>query len=176
MKLTNPILITINNTLHIKADNLEAVEVDSSCEPELCLAVGFHAFNPTLKMQLLDTLIERGIPLPQEIADRIEVREITKWIEHETDPYPIVFRRAFLLPVKEDNGFTCSHPNCQCTAFCTHYKQPEIYPLTNTEVTFNTEKSYTIEEIEKAIDMSVLENYQIEILKREIINNLKNGI
>jgi hypothetical protein len=202
MKLINPTLITLNNVPHIKADNLEPVEVDSSSINELLNYTKKDRLGITGNLSsgwYID--IEKGIHI-SELSDRIEVREkrillaksggykeglmVNPATFIDGKPYKVT-HKAFLLPAKEDKvsskeiematkfwnnvdnsyskykigEFECRYPQCACTTKCTHYK--------NT----NTEKSYTIEEIEKAIDMSVLENYQIEILKREIINNLK---
>lgn len=81
--------------------------------------------------------------------------------------------KAFLLPVKEDKGFTCSHPNCQCTAFCTHYKQPEIYPLTDNSIhiQFTNKTSYTIEEIKNAISVFVAGEQTLDTDPFEVIIN-----
>lgn len=161
MKLINPTLITINNTLHIKADNLEHVEVDSGSAYKIDIIM---RNKTTLSANNYEYQLLKGIPLPQELSDRIEVRNCTKYINTESYSVPVVCKRAFLLPAKEDN---------------IHFdkEQNKIYQFENA----NLSKLYTIEEIELAIDSAISiiniqknfsTNNKME-LKRKIINNLK---
>ncbi len=146
MNLQNPILITLNNTLHIKADNLEPVEVDSSCTSEL---IG-HIIKRLVETNSHEKdfyriLKEYGYNI-SELSDRIEVREETT--HHKSDV--VKTYKAFLLPEKEDN-----FPNIASAL------RKGINPM------------YTIEEIEKAIDEILLPMSFKERLKIAVINNLK---
>lgn len=162
MKLQNPILITLNNVPHIKADNLEPVEVEQHSANEIyVLHLGCTFLDNVAKKNQIKRELKQGIPLPQELSDRIEVREerillaksggykegseIKPATIIEGNPYKITYK-AFLLPEKED-------------------ELRELLEIVD-------KKSYTIEEIEKAIEESnVIGDKQY--LKSEIINNLK---
>lgn len=175
MKLTNPILITLNNVPHIKADNLEPVEVDSSCVDKLIDDVWLEKRKTRLLNEIPNAInLMEGINI-SELSDRIEVREerillaksggykegseIKPATIIEGNPYKITYK-AFLLPVKEE-GSTMVNGTPQWLTDPTKVKA---------NITF--EKSYTIEEIEKAIEESnVIGDKQY--LKSEIINNLK---
>lgn len=168
MKLINPILITLNNVPHIKADNLEPVEIDITSY-HLFMNAATYLVNGNEKHNNLserrDNALIEGIPLPQELSDRIEVREerilLAKsggyreglMIEPATfidgKPYKVTYK-AFLLLVKEDN-----FPNIASAL------RKGINPM------------YTIEEIEKAIDEMLLPMSFKERLKIAVINNLK---
>ena len=142
MKLINPILITLTNNLHIKADNLEPVEVDSSCKSQLltlAFNVGKHTINTFYVLKE-----GQGINI-SELSDRIEVREIK--VNAYNKSSTAFIKRAFLLPVKED-------------------ELSELLAIVD-------KKSYTIEEIENAIDEMLLPMSFKERLKIELINNLK---
>ncbi len=176
MKLQNPILITLNNVPHIKADNLEPVEVEQHSANEIyVLHLGCTFLDNVAKKNQIKRELKQGIPLPQELSDRIEVREerillaksggykegseIKPATIIEGNPYKITYK-AFLLPVKEE-GSTMVNGTPQWLTDPTKVKA---------NITF--EKSYTIEEIEKAIEESnVIGDKQY--LKSEIINNLK---
>tara|TARA_R110000868_G_scaffold369101_1_gene632324 strand:+ start:386 stop:865 length:480 start_codon:yes stop_codon:yes gene_type:complete len=147
MKLINPILITLNNTLHIKADNLEAVEVDSSCEQEL------------KHLALKDVnWFKQGTPIPQELSDRIEVREVFHMANNNSISRPVSVFKAFLLPEKENKcDGTCADNECICDDL------QECLEIVD-------KKYYTIEEIEKAIDDL---GFIYDNVKEAIINNLK---
>jgi len=97
MKLINPILITLHNTLHIKADNLEPVEVDSSCLDELSEIVynktKYQSKHPSINYYLLE-----GINI-SELSDMIEVRKI---YVHKRESLNNFVYRAFLLPEKDE--------------------------------------------------------------------------
>lgn len=67
MKLINPILLTLNNTLHIKADNLEPVEVDSSCVDGILLSIDH---------KIPQFSLSEGINI-SELSDRIELTNKT---------------------------------------------------------------------------------------------------
>lgn len=73
MKYKNLTLITINNTIHIKADNLEPVEVDSSCVDYLTYLafkdIKWYIHGITNPKYYL----HKGINI-SELSDRIEVR------------------------------------------------------------------------------------------------------
>lgn len=174
MKLTNPILITLNNVPHIKADNLEPVEVDSSCVDEFRNLAHVEWLNTECSLTFGEYLRRNKINI-SELSDRIEVREerillaksggykegseIKPATIIEGNPYKITYK-AFLLPVKEE-GSTMVNGTPQWLTDPTKVKA---------NITF--EKSYTIEEIEKAIEESnVIGDKQY--LKSEIINNLK---
>ena len=132
MKYNNLILITLNNTLHIKADNLEPVEVDSSLWDFLYHNPHTWNWNADLSTINVDHLL-----------DRIEVREI--YIHKRENLNNFVYR-AFLLPEKED-------------------ELSELLEIVD-------KKSYTIEEIESAIDEAI-EIWEHKHIKNIIINNLK---
>ena len=180
MKLTNPILITLNNVPHIKADNLEPVEVDSSCVKEF-RRYAYLKYSETMEAdsfaEIDETIANKGVDI-SELSDRIEVREerillaksggykegseIKPATIIEGNPYKITYK-AFLLPVKEE-GSTMVNGTPQWLTDPTKVKA---------NITF--EKSYTIEEIEKAIRKEndncgqPLTDKSID----EIINNLK---
>jgi hypothetical protein len=159
MKYENLILITLNNTLHIKADNLEAVEVDSSCVEQLELLV-----YPT---QAYKSALPTGINI-SELSDRIEVRD-KRLYRDDNGTFIGCKLFAFLLPVKEDK---C--PKCRTTDFksCHSIFCPMRENTNNTDENTHakiSEKSYSIEEIEKAIDKSG----GLTVDKQEILNNLK---
>jgi len=147
MKYENLTLITLNNVLHIKADNLEAVEVDSSCVDELSDLV-FKDTKWFIKGKTNDKYyLSRGVDI-SELSDSIEVRDF--------ETYPIT-KRAFLLPVKEiDDSLNVVLDNQKELELCL-----EIVD----------KKSYTIEEIERAIDMIFTSEFGNR-LKEAIINNL----
>ena len=101
MTCKNLTLITLNNTLHIKADNLEPVEVDSSCIDNLIDDVWFEKRKTRLINEIPNAInLMEGINI-SELSDRIEVRNCTKYINTESYSVPVVCKRAFLLPVKE---------------------------------------------------------------------------
>lgn len=122
MKLTNPILITLNNVPHIKADNLEAVEVDSSCDSELKQLIGkaYLKAGGWLRCGLtLEEFKKDGVKIPKRMADRIFISRKWKPLTNfcndcgsgthknecdNADSGCIHFTsKAFLLPAKEDN-------------------------------------------------------------------------
>lgn len=145
MKLINPILITLNNVPHIKADNLEPVEVDSSCTSELETIISkYYRSRQGFRYSAMVRDLFEGLPI-SELLDRIEVREETT--HHKLDV--VKTYKAFLLPEKED-------------------ELSELLEIVD-------KKSYTIEEIEKAIRKEndncgqPLTDKSID----EIINNLK---
>ncbi len=145
-KYKSLILITINNTLHIKADNLEPVEVDSSCVDEIRELAYIKYFEDELTYQHKFSFhLKQGINI-SELSDRIELREETT--HHKSDV--VKTYKAFLLPEKEDN-----FPNIASAL------RKGINPM------------YTIEEIEKAIDEMLLPMSFKERLKIAVINNLK---
>jgi hypothetical protein len=130
MKLINPILQTINNTLHIKADNLEAVEVDSSCVDELSDLV-FKDTKWFIKGKTNDKYyLSRGVEI-SELSDRIFIsrkwKPLTDFCNDcgsgthknqcdNADSGCIHFTsKAFLLPVKETKcDGTCADNECIC--------------------------------------------------------------
>lgn len=148
MKYENLTLITLNNTLHIKADNLEPVEVDSSCKEYLEKYV-FKIHNTPLNFadrkqgwKDFDNKLKNGINI-SELSDRIEVMATCL----VNDNY-----RAFLLPDKEDKcDGKCAPNECLCD---TDYM-----------------KSYTIEEIKKAFEP--INKILGDGVMIELINNLK---
>lgn len=80
MTYKNLTLITLNNTLHIKADNLEAVEVDSSCDSELKQLIGkaYLKAGGWLRCGLtLEEFKKDGVKIPKRMADRIFISR--KW-------------------------------------------------------------------------------------------------
>lgn len=100
-KYQNLTLITLNNVLHIKADNLEPVEVDSSCKSQLltlAFNVGKHTINTFYVLKE-----GQGINI-SELSDRIEVREIK--VNAYNKSSTAFIKRAFLLPVKEKGKLT----------------------------------------------------------------------
>ena len=151
MKYKNLTLITLNNTLHIKADNLEAVEFDlTSASAIMVQNLGYTIFESKQHKANILLKLEKGIPLPQELSDRIEVKH--HWLDSCGDK-----QKAFLLPEKEE-GSTMVNGVPQWLTDPTKVKA---------EITFV--KSYSIEEIEKAIDAIGF----YFVTKEEIINNLK---
>ena len=162
MKLINPILITLNNTLHIKADNLDKeIEVDSSCVDKLIDDVWLEKRKTRLLNEIPNAInLMEGINI-SELSDRIEVNNTVLDIVDEKWVY---VKRAFFLPVKEDNQIH----NCPTCG-----SQVEIKG--NTTMYYQPIKSYTIDEIEKAIRKEndncgqPLTDKSID----EIINNLK---
>lgn len=163
MNYKNLTLITLNNTLHIKADNLDAVEVDSSCVDELSDLV-FKDTKWFIKGKTNDKYyLQKGVDI-SELADRIEVRDNIMWEN----------KRAFLLPSKEDE--------CKC------FRLGEGSPWQTYNCKIHNEnlkecleivdkKSYTIEEIERAIDETMPNKYSMawdnERFKKLFFNNLK---
>ena len=157
MKLNNPILITLNNTLHIKADNLEPMEVDSSCTSELETIISkYYRSRQGFRDSTMARDLFEGLPI-SELLDRIEVRKI---YAHKRESLNNFVYRAFLLPVKEDITDSLK-------------ERKDIEDAYRKQ--FGIEKSYTIEEIEKAIRKEndncgqPLTDKSID----EIINNLK---
>lgn len=146
MKYENPILIIINNTLHIKADNLEPVEVDSSCVKQLEeLVYPTAAFRGALPT---------GINI-QELSDRIEVRTI----EVGDKVRQFTIQRAFLLPEKEDLSWN-------------DMSKEEV----NEEALPSLSAKYSIEEIETAVKEEINKYFGItmrESVTKAIISNLK---
>lgn len=161
MKLINPILLTLNNTLHIKADNLEPVEVDSSCTSEIRKLSQIKykkAFGTRIgEIEYYYALNDIGISI-QELSDRIEVRKI---YVHKRESLNNFVYRAFLLPEKEDK------------------ETIKTFTITQTELTgvlINGVRYYPIEEIEKAINgVKLVPHYDeiLKIIKKQILNNLK---
>lgn len=127
--------------------------------------------------------LKQGIPLPQELSDRIEVREeaCDNCINlHGGSNSPNCCNNfksvAFLLPVKEDKEvfmFPCLNKE-QCKEQCKTCES-----LSNNGFK-ESDKSYTIEEIEKAIEQikcnSIQSRMYTDKLKEEIINNLKSKL
>jgi len=149
----NLTLITINNTLHIKADNLEPVQVDSSCVQEIHEKAfknyddGTHQYNHKFWYHL-----KEGINI-SELSDRIEVREIR--ISGATSESFCVVKHAFLLPEKEDKELL------------EDLDKSIIEPYAQFKC---NKRTYTIEEIEKALNKTNICHYD----KLEVLNNLKN--
>ena len=98
MKYKNLTLITLNNTLHIKADNLEPVEVDSSCVDDFRNIAHIEWLNTECSLTFGEYLRRNKFDI-SELSDRIEVREI--YIHKRENLNNFVYR-AFLLPEKED--------------------------------------------------------------------------
>jgi hypothetical protein len=93
MKLINPILLTLNNTLHIKADNLEPVEVDSSCVDELEEIIIKKWSSDRITSLTFDNYLKEGINI-SELSDRIQiVRDVN---------CPVGSPKAFLIPEKDE--------------------------------------------------------------------------
>lgn len=155
MKLINPTLITINNTLHIKADNLEPVEVDSSCVKDF-RRYAYLKYSETMEAnsfaEIDETIANKGVDI-SELSDRIKVKHT--WLDSCGDR-----PKAFLLPVKEDSIESLVEKNKQ--------------EWNNKQ--FGIEKSYTIEEIEKAIDETMPHKYSMawdnETFKKLFLTNL----
>jgi hypothetical protein len=208
MKLINPTLITLNNTLHIKADNLEAMEVDSSCVDELSDLV-FKDTKWFIKGKTNDKYyLSRGVEI-SELSDRIFIsrkwKPLTDFCNDcgcgthknqcdNADSGCIHFTsKAFLLPEKEDNNVLIpdfnsprnwtedySLENGNYTCFCMTckntfigYKRRVMCKECNDLqecLEIVDKKSYTIEEIEKAIDDL---GFIYDNVKEAIINNLK---
>ena len=152
MKLINPILLTLNNTLHIKADNLEPVEVDSSCVDELEEIIIKKWSSDRITSLTFDNYLKEGINI-SELSDRIQiVRDVN---------CPVGSPKAFLIPEKEDK------------------ETIKTFTITQTELTgvlINGVRYYPIEEIEKAINgVKLVPHYDeiLKIIKKQILNNLK---
>lgn len=206
-------LIQIDNTLYIVEGENKHKVAEESIEKLMNEAInivrnkhGFFAsfdlFQETPSMDITD------------IKHRIQIRDVTDWIEGDIEVKPINVRRAFLLPEKEEpkvlipdfnsprnwtedyqleNGnYTCFCRICNNTFI--GYKRRVICKVCSNKEDklddslnivldnkhemqelgekFNIQKLYSIEQIKSAINQVVLEGYQIEILEREIINNL----
>lgn len=170
MTCKNLTLITLNNTLHIKADNLEPVEVDSSCIDNLIDDVWFEKRKTRLINEIPNAInLMEGINI-SELSDRIEVRNCTKYINTESYSVPVVCKRAFLLPVKEwadTKDFTWKDATEEEI-------QSEALPSLTEKYGKSFEKSYTIEEIKNAISIFVAGEQTLDTDPFEvIINNLK---
>ena len=205
MKLINPILLTLNNTLHIKADNLEPVEVDSSCVDGILLSIDH---------KIPQFSLSEGINI-SELSDRIEVRDTEidvnerKELFHKMHPnktvadfahkkgqttnsiqsqfhnifdeanVPTNKLKAFLLPEKEDKCDGKCVPNeclCEWEDMTKEQVKAEALPSITEKYGKSFEKSYTIEEIEKAINgVKLVPHYDeiLKIIKKQILNNLK---
>lgn len=101
MKLINPILITINSDIHIKANNLDPVRVDDSCVDKLIDDVLFEKRKTRLLNEIPNAInLLEGINI-SELADRIEVKDV-KQIREDNGTSIGYSKRAFLLPEKED--------------------------------------------------------------------------
>jgi hypothetical protein len=175
MKLINPILITLNNTLYIKADNLEPVEVDSSCAFDLKIYVHKKYFRNLKKGEYagVSNELEKGINI-SELSDRIFIsrkwKPLTDFCNDcgsgthknqcdNADSGCIHFTsKAFLLPVKECKCFRLGEGSKWQTYLCDIHNE------------IVDKKSYSIEEIEKAIDDL---GFIYDNVKEAIINNLK---
>lgn len=167
MEYENPILITLNNTLHIKADNLEPVEVDSSCADELSDLV-FKGTKWFIKGKTNDKYyLQKGVDI-SELSDRIEVREskvVCEDCPYKTHPCAEgcskVILTAFLLPEKEVKcDGTCADNECICDDL------QECLEIVD-------KKSYSIEEIERAIDKLPFSQVLRNTIKVDVNNNLK---
>ena len=161
MKYKNLTLITINNTLHIKADNLEPVEVDSSCVDGILLSIDH---------KIPQFSLSEGINI-SELSDRIQiVRDVN---------CPVGSPKAFLLPEKEDKCDGKCVPNeclCEWEDMTKEQVKAEALPSITEKYGKSFEKSYTIEEIEKAINgVKLVPHYDeiLKIIKKQILNNLK---
>ena len=214
MKLINPILLTLNNTLHIKADNLEPVEVDSSCVDELEEIIIKKWSSDRITSLTFDNYLKEGINI-SELSDRIEVRDTEidvnerKELFHKMHPnktvadfahkkgqttnsiqsqfhnifdeanVPTNKLKAFLLPEKEDKCDGKCVPNeclCEWEDMTKEQVKAEALPSITEKYGKSFEKSYTIEEIEKAINgVKLVPHYDeiLKIIKKQILNNLK---
>ena len=201
----NLTLISINNTLHIKADNLEPVEVDSSCVDGILLSIDH---------KIPQFSLSEGINI-SELSDRIEVRDTEidvnerKELFHKMHPnktvadfahkkgqttnsiqsqfhnifdeanVPTNKLKAFLLPEKEDKCDGKCVPNeclCEWEDMTKEQVKAEALPSITEKYGKSFEKSYTIEEIEKAINgVKLVPHYDeiLKIIKKQILNNLK---
>lgn len=150
MKYKNLTLITINNTLHIKADNLEPVEVDSSCADELSDLV-FKGTKWFIKGKTNDKYyLQKGVDI-SELSDRIEVRKI---YVHKRESLNNFVYRAFLLPEKEDKCDGKCVPNeclCEWEDMTKEQVKAEALPSITEKYGKSFEKSYTIEEIKETL-------------------------
>lgn len=178
MKYENLTLITLNSVLHIKADNLEAVEVDSSCIDELTKFSQKNYISNSLgylhKTWHDDILI--GINI-SELSDRIFIsrkwKPLTDFCNDcgsgthknqcdNADSGCIHFTsKAFLLLEKEVKcDGTCADNECICDDL------QECLEIVD-------KKSYSIEEIEKAIDKLPFSQVLRNTIKVDVKNNLK---
>ena len=191
MKLQNPILITLNNTLHIKADNLEPVEVDSSCVRELETEAGFiFGRTETLTLRGFYDAICKGLGI-SELSDRIEVRNCTKYINTESYSVPVVCKRAFLLPVKEEktikfkvgetlklgfqddtNGVLMEYTGNDIL-FVVRKDSVDYKISSKRVVELDNKEAYTMKEVEKAIDNLPISGAFRNTLKRLLAITLK---
>ncbi len=162
MKLINPILITLNNTLHIKADNLDKeIEVDSSCVDKLIDDVWLEKRKTRLLNEIPNAInLMEGINI-SELSDRIEVNNTVLDIVDEKWVY---VKRAFLLPAKEDNQIH----NCPTCGSKVEIKG-------NTTMYYQPIKSYTIEEIENVLkqEFKDAKEFGYELTPIHIINRFK---
>lgn len=155
MKLINPILLTLNNTLHIKADNLEPVEVDSSCVDELEEIIIKKWSSDRITSLTFDNYLKEGINI-SELSDRIQiVRDVN---------CPVGSPKAFLIPEKEDK--------CKCFRLGEGSKWQtyncEIHNENLNEcLEIVDKKSYTIEEIKEALKSTKKLGENMEKCKNE---------
>ena len=176
MTYKNLTLITLNNTLHIKADNLEAVEVDSSCADELSDLV-FKGTKWFIKGKTNDKYyLQKGVDI-SELSDRIFINRTWKPLtdfcndcgsgthKNQCDNADIgcihFTSKAFLLLEKEVKcDGTCADNECICDDL------QECLEIVD-------KKSYTIEEIERAIDKLPFSQVLRNTIKVDVNNNLK---
>ena len=143
MKLINPILLTLNNTLHIKADNLEPVEVDSSCVDGILLSIDH---------KIPQFSLSEGINI-SELSDRIQiVRDVN---------CPVGSPKAFLIPEKEDKETIKTFKITQTELTGVLINGVRYYPIEEIEKAINGVKLVPhYDEI-------------LKIIKKQILNNLK---
>lgn len=143
MKLINPILLTLNNTLHIKADNLEPVEVDSSCVDGILLSIDH---------KIPQFSLSEGINI-SELSDRIQiVRDVN---------CPVGSPKAFLIPEKEDKETIKTFTITQTELTGVLINGVRYYPIEEIEKAINGVKLVPhYDEI-------------LKIIKKQILNNLK---
>jgi len=150
-------LIQENNTLYIvEGENKYKVEEDSANEL-MVLYLKVTVFdNIEYKRKTADRL-RQGIDIT-DIKHRIEIRSVRQ-IREDNGTYVGTETHAFLLPEKEDKcDGTCAPNECICDEL------QDCLEIVD-------KKTYSIEQIEKAIDKSG----GLTVDKQEILNNLKNS-
>lgn len=139
----NLTLISINNTLHIKADNLEPVEVDSSCVDGILLSIDH---------KIPQFSLSEGINI-SELSDRIQ---IVRYVN-----CPVGSPKAFLIPEKEDKETIKTFTITQTELTGVLINGVRYYPIEEIEKAIDGVKLVPhYDEI-------------LKIIKKQILNNLK---
>lgn len=167
-------LIQENNTLYIiEGENKYKVSEESISKLKtlafkLYVKQGGYGYNTIFELESV------GIDIT-DIEHRIDI--VKKYAQQQDSEVEIEYYEAVLLPEKEVNS-TMVNGTPQWLTDPTKIKaivtfgNANLVPIDNTQYHQHIIKLYSIEQIEMAIDQMVLEGYQIEIIKQEIVNNL----